>query len=95
MKQKLLSLMLLLCALIVGSGTMWGDDKTATLQITSSVTSTGNLTDGSGNTWAFTTDGSLIASNSYIIQAGTNKKEVSYIKLTTSAFSTKKITKVT
>lgn len=72
---------------------MWGDDKTATLQITSSVTSTGNLTDGSGNTWAFTTDGSLTSSNSYI-QAGTNSKKVSYIKLTTSAFSTKKITKV-
>ena len=74
------------------SGTVWGQ-STATLQITSSVTSQGNLTDDGSNSWAFTTDGELTASNSYI-QAGTNKKEVSYIRLTTSAFSSKKITKV-
>ncbi len=74
------------------SGTVWGQ-STATLQITSSVTSQGNLTDDGSNSWAFTTDGELTANKSYI-QAGTNSKKVSYIRLTTSAFSSKKITKV-
>lgn len=93
MKQKLLSkVMLLLFALVAGSTSVWAQ-STATLQITSGVTSTGNLTDNSSNIWAFTTDGDLTSNNSYI-QAGTNQKTVSYIRLTTTAFSTKKITKV-
>lgn len=66
---------------------------TATLEITSSVTSTGNLTDNSSNTWVFNTDGKLTSNNNYI-QAGTNSSAVSYITLETSAFSSKKITKV-
>ena len=98
MKQNLFNKLWLRVGMIVAimttalSGTVWGQ-STATLQITSSVTSQGNLTDDRSNSWAFTTDGELTASNSYI-QAGTNKKEVSYIRLTTSAFSSKKITKV-
>ena len=93
-KLYFLKTMLLLCALVVGSSSVWAQEtKTATLEITSSVTSTGDLTDNSSNTWAFTTDGTLTANNSYI-QAGTNKSEVSYIKLSTSAFSNKIITKV-
>ena len=82
---------LLLCALVGVVSPAWAD--TATLEITSTVTSQGNLTDNKSNTWAFTTDGSLTGNNSYI-QAGTNNKSVSYIRLSTSAFSSKQITKV-
>ncbi|MBQ3355334.1 MAG: InlB B-repeat-containing protein [Bacteroidales bacterium] len=84
--------MLLLFALIVGYSSAFGQ-TTATLQITSPVTSTGNLTDNSSNTWVFNTDGTLTSNSSYI-QAGTNKSEVSYITLETSAYSSKKITRV-
>lgn len=84
--------MLLLCALVGGIGSTWAQ-ATTTLEIKSSVTSAGDLTDNSGNTWAFTTDGTLTGNSAYI-QAGTNKSEVSYIRLSTSAFASKKITKV-
>ena len=84
--------MLLLCILVGGVCSAWGDETT-TLEIKSSVTSAGDLTDNSGNTWAFATDGTLTGNTAYI-QAGTNKSEVSYIRLSTSAFASKKITKV-
>ena len=93
MKKSLrMKFMLLLFALIVGYSSAFGQ-TTATLQITSPVTSTGNLTDNSSNTWVFNTDGTLTSNSSYI-QAGTNKSEVSYITLETSAYSSKKITRV-
>ena len=52
----LLKTMLLLCALIVGSGTMWGDTVTLTsAQIKAGKGSTSygacTATDGSSNTW--------------------------------------------
>lgn len=69
------------------------ETKTATLAISKSITSQGTLTDDKGNSWTFTTDGDLTGNTTYI-QAGTNKKTVSYIKLQSSAYSTVKITKI-
>ena len=65
----------------------------ATLQISSAVTADGNITDNSGNTWAVSSDGSY-TSNATYIQVGTNKAEVSYLRLVTSAFSTYTISQV-
>ncbi len=84
-------LFLAMLFLIAGIGNVWAE--TATLQITSGVTADKNLTDDASNTWAVSSDGDYTSSNSYI-QCGTNKKAVTYIRLTTSAFSEYKITKV-
>lgn len=59
--------------------------KTATLTISSGVTSNGNVKDDKNNTWAVSSDGSYTSNNSYI-QVGTNNKSVSYLKLSTSAY---------
>ena len=61
---------------------------------TSSVTSSNiTLTDDQNNSWTFTTDGDLSANTSYI-QAGTNKKKVTYVKLVSTGLSSKKIKKI-
>ena len=90
-KLKLFFACLLMAVLSIGQ--VWAGTATATLQISSGVTANGNLTDDASNTWAVSSDGSYTSNNSYI-QCGTNKANVSYIRLTTSAFSSKKITKV-
>ena len=59
MKQKfLLKTMLLLSALIAGSGSVWADE--VTLSISSKPASNSEtLTDDGGNSWSFTSDGSI------------------------------------
>lgn len=77
-----------------GAGAAGGVEKIATLAITSSVTSSNiTLTDDQNNSWTFTTDGDLSANTSYI-QAGTNKKKVTYVKLVSTGLSSKKIKKI-
>ena len=74
--------------------TQKGAEKIATLAITSAVTSSNiTLTDDQNNSWTFTTDGDLSANTSYI-QAGTNKKKVTYVKLVSTGLSSKKIKKI-
>ena len=92
MKKILLKAFMLLCLILWGGvSSAWAD--TATLSISSGFTSNGNLNDNQSNSWAITSDGSYTSSNSYI-QVGTNKSEVTYLKLSTSAYSTKYISKI-
>ena len=92
-KQHLLKSMLLLCALVAGSGSVWA--TTAKLTITSKPSSSSEtLTDDGSNSWSFTSDGTVSGSETTLIHVGTNSSPVSYIKLNTSAFTSKRITKV-
>ena len=81
----------LFAMLALGVGNAWGE--TATLSISSGVTSNGTLTDGGGGSWSLTSDGSYTSNKAYI-QVGTNSKAVSYLKLSTSSYSSKKIEKI-
>lgn len=65
----------------------------ATLEISSTFTANGNLTDDKGNEWSVSSDGVYTGNKSYI-QAGTNSKAVTYIKLECSGLSSKMVTKV-
>lgn len=80
-----------LFALCLGVANAWAD--TATLSISKSVTSSGSLSDDKNNVWTLSSDGTYTGNTSYI-QAGTNKSQVSYIKLQCSAFASVKITKI-
>jgi len=93
--QSYLKSLTLLLVMIVGVGNVWGgtDPVMATLKITKSITSDGNLTDDKSGTWALTSDGEYTGSSSYI-QVGTNKKSVTYIRLSTSAYAKKSISKI-
>lgn len=82
----------LFAMLALGVGNAWGAE-TATLSISSGVTANKTLTDDGGNSWSVTSDGSY-TSNAKYIQVGTNSKSVTYLKLSTSAFSTKSISKI-
>ena len=52
MKRFTIKFMLLLCGLVLGSGTVWADDQTTTFA-PRNVTGTGNLADNDGNTAFF------------------------------------------
>ena len=82
----------LFAMLALGVTNAWGAEE-VTLSITSSITSNGTLTDGGGGSWSLTSDGSYTSNNAYI-QVGTNKLEVTYLKLSTSSYSSKKIEKI-
>lgn len=77
--------------LIAGCMDTWAE--TATLSISKEVTANGNLTDDKSNVWALSSDGTY-QSNSNYIQVGTNKSAVTYLKLTSSAFSSQNISKI-
>ncbi len=69
-----------------------GGTVTATLSISSAVTESGKvLTDDQNNSWTFTSDAEAFGSSDSYIQAGSNKKKVSYIKLVSDSFSGKKV----
>lgn len=91
MKQFRL-LLTILTLLAVGSMNTWAE--TATLSISEGVTANGNLTDDKSNVWALSSDGVYTSNNSSYIQVGTNKKAVTYLKLTSSAFSSQNISKI-
>lgn len=90
MKQFRL-LLTILTLLTVGSMNTWAE--TATLSISEGVTANGNLTDDKSNVWALSSDGTYTSNNSYI-QVGTNNKAVTYLKLTSSTFSSQNISKI-
>ena len=82
------------CEVTVSAAPAGGGETIATLAITSTVTSSNfTLTDDRENSWTFTTDGELTGNTSYI-QAGTNKKSVTYVKLVSTGLSSKKIKKI-
>ena len=90
--MRKIKLFLSLLILALGVTNAWGAE-TATLSISSGVTANNTLTDDGDNSWSVTSDGSY-TSNSKYIQVGTNKKNVTYLKLSTSAFSSKNISKI-
>lgn len=83
--KKLLQLktMLLLCALIVGSGSVWAD--TSTLTFTAACGGSGTADDGAS--WTVTSDATESTYESRGIHYGTSSKAVSYLNLTTSDIS--------
>ena len=85
MRQKiLLKTMLLLCALIVGSGSAWAD--TSTLTFTTACGGSGTADDGVE--WTVTSDGTESNfDNTKGIHYGTSSAQVQYIKLSTSGIS--------
>lgn len=91
MKQFRL-LLTILTLLVVGSMNTWAE--TATLSISEGVTANGNLTDDKSNVWALSSDGTYTSDNKSYIQVGTNRKAVTYLKLTSSAFSSQNISKI-
>ena len=90
MKQKLLKTMLLLCALIVGSSSVWGQTTgTINFNNTSSGTAinaasvTGD--DSAGNEWTITTVGTTsFTANANYYQVGSSSKPASSITFTTT-----------
>ena len=88
MKKKIFTF-LCLCVLCIGSA--WADS--ATLSISATVTSDGDLTDDQNLTWTVSSDGNYTGSKTYI-QVGSNSKNVKYLQLVSSGYATKKITKV-
>ena len=90
-KKHLKLFFALFAMLALNVGNAWAE--TATLAISSSVTANKTLTDDGSNSWSVTSDGSYNAQTKYI-QVGTNSKSVTYLKLSTSAFSTKSISKI-
>ena len=87
MRKKLLSkLMLLLCALLVGSTSAWAETKTSTL--TFSAACGGSGTADNGVAWTVESDGAeSVFDNTKGIHYGTSSKAVQYIKLSTSGIS--------
>ena len=77
--------------LTLGVGNAWAE--TATLSISSGVTANSQLTDNVQGKWDVTSDGTYTSNKSYI-QVGTNKTTVSYLKLSSTSYSTKKIEKI-
>ena len=101
MKKFLLKSLFLLCALIVGSGSVWATDIVSTLSFSSACAGTGTakLDDSNaslGNaTWTVTSDAAESTFDSDRgVHYGTNKKAVSYIQLSTSSFTAGTISKV-
>lgn len=82
MKQKLLKLTLLLCALIAGGNT-WAEEKTSTLTFEAKCEGSGTANDGV--VWTVTSDGTESNFDSGKgIHYGTSSAAVQYIKLSTS-----------
>ena len=81
----------LFAMLALGVGNAWAE--TATLSISSGVTANSQLTDNVQGKWDVTSDGTYTSNKSYI-QVGTNKTTVSYLKLSSTSYSTKKIEKI-
>lgn len=63
------------------------DDSTATLEITSSVTSDGNLTDDNGKTWALTAETDGYTSHPTYIHVGSGSKKAKSLALESSGYS--------
>ena len=93
MKKHLLRSLLAAFALLLVCGNVWGETQTATLSISATVTENTTIKDSNAFDWAVTSDGTYTGNKAYI-QAGTNKSEVTYLKLTSSAFEDVDITKV-
>jgi len=93
-KHFLLTRMLLLCALIIGSvSSAWGEAKTSTLTFTAACGGSGTANDG--KTWTVTSDAEESNyEDARGIHYGTGKKPVSYIELTSSSFTLGTITKI-
>ena len=81
----------LFAMLALGVGNAWAE--TATLSISSGVTANSQLTDNVQGKWDVTSDGTYTSNKSYI-QVGTNKVTVSYLKLSSTSYSTKKIAQI-
>ena len=81
----------LFAMLALGVSNVWAE--TATLSISSGVTANSQLTDNAQGKWDVTSDGTYTSNKSYI-QVGTNKVNVSYLKLSSTSYSTKKIEKI-
>lgn len=93
-KQFLLTRMLLLCALIIGSvSSAWGEAKTSTLTFTAKCNGSGTADDGAS--WTVTSDASESTfDNTRGVHYGTGSKSVSYLQLSSSSFKSGTITKV-
>ncbi len=98
MKKVFLNCILLLCALIVGSGNLWGADVVGTINFGSAQGSTnvndspvkGN--DSQGNEWTVTTAGTTsFTPNADYAQIGSSKKPASSITFTTTLASAQTI----
>ncbi|MBR3480145.1 MAG: Ig-like domain-containing protein [Prevotella sp.] len=85
-KRFFFQTLLLLCALIAGSGGVWAEEKTSTLTFTAKCGGTGTADDGV--VWTVTSDG---AESTYGetsgIHYGTDNAEVQYVELSTSGIS--------
>ena len=85
-KRFFFQTLLLLCALIAGSGGVWAEEKTSTLTFTDECGGTGTADDGV--VWTVTSDG---AESTYGetsgIHYGTDNAEVQYVELSTSGIS--------
>ena len=96
MRQKLSLLtktMLLLGALMAGSGSAWAEEKTSTLVFTAKCNGSGTADDGVA--WTVTSDGTESTyDDTKGIHYGTNSASVTYIQLKTSGFTKGTITKV-
>ena len=94
MKKLLLKSMLLLCALIVGSGTMWADDYSYTFNASSGAEQNKENTLG-GKKWTLTTDptDAYWANEASGLHVGSKSYGVKNITLNSSDFSGK-VTKV-
>lgn len=99
-KSLLMKSLLLLFALVVGTGSSWADTvSTLTFSSACSGTGTAKLDDSNaslGNaTWTVTSDAAESTFDSDRgVHYGTNKKAVSYIQLSTSSFTAGTISKV-
>lgn len=77
--------------LVMFASTAWGEE--AILSVSSAFTSNGTLADDKNNTWNITSDGSYTGNSNYI-QVGTNKSNVSYLKLSSNGYTEKAISKI-
>ena len=84
-KRFFFQTLLLLCALIAGSGGVWAEEKTSTLTFTAKCGGTGTADDGV--VWTVTSDGDESTYGPSGIHYGTDKAEVQYVKLSTSGIS--------
>ena len=93
-KTTFLKTVLLLCALIVGSTSVWGNLKTSTLTFTAKCNGSGTADDGIA--WTITSDGTESTYDATSgIHYGTNSASVTNLILTSAAFnSSYTITKV-
>ena len=85
-KRFFFQTLLLLCALIAGSGGVWAEEKTSTLTFTAKCGGTGTADDGV--VWTVTSDGTESEYGEKSgIHYGTGNAEVQYVELSTSGIS--------